>query len=104
MFKKGDFVVNANNGICEITDRTFEKVFGHEKEYYVIVPLQEPTVKVYISVDSAENKMRLAMSKNEAWDIIKSIKTVEETYVENEKERERIFREALASRDPKNQG
>ncbi len=100
MFKKGDFVVNANNGICEITDTTTMKVSGQEKEYYVLVPLQEQTAKVFISVDTAENKIRLAMNEEEARDVIKSIKSVEVTYVENDKEREKIFREALTSCDP----
>ncbi len=101
MFKKGDFVVNANNGICEVTDTTTMKVSGQEKEYYVLVPLQEQTAKVFISVDTAENKIRLAMNEEEARDVIKSIKSVEVTYVENDKEREKIFREALSSCDPK---
>lgn len=101
MFKKGDFVVNANNGICQINEITTMNMSGQEKEYYVLVPIHETTAKVFIPVDIAEKRIRLAMNEQEAWDLIKGIKAIEETYVENEKEREKIYKEALSSRDPK---
>lgn len=100
MFKKGDFVVNSNNGICEISEITTMNMSGQNKEYYVLVPIQEKTAKVFVPVDIAEKRIRLAMSKDEAWDLIKGIKSIDEAYVENEKEREKIYKEALASRDP----
>ena len=72
-----------------------------EKEYYVLIPLDESTAKVFLPVDIAETKIRPAMNKNEAWQLIKEIKSVDEALVENEKERERIYKEAINSRDPK---
>lgn len=101
MFKKGSFVVNANNGICEITDIIMMDVAGQEKEYYVLVPVNEKTAKVFLPVEIAEKRIRMVMSKDEAWDFIKTIKLVEEIYVENEKEREKIYKEAINSCDPK---
>ena len=45
MFEKGNFVVNTNNGICEISDIVTMNTTGEEKEYYVLVPIEEKTAK-----------------------------------------------------------
>lgn len=101
MFKKGDFVINANNGICEIDDIVTMNMSGTNKEYFLLIPVSEKTAKVYIPVDMASQRIRLTMNKNEALALIQSIKDIDEAYVENEKEREKIYKEALNSRDPK---
>ena len=101
MFKKGDFVVNTNNGICEIKDVVIMNMSGTDKEYYLLVPINEQTAKVYVPIDLATQRIRLAMNKDEALSLIESIPGIHETYIENEKERERTYKEALNSRDPK---
>jgi len=101
MFHIGDFVVNTNNGICEINDIVTMNMSGSDKEYYLLVPIAEQTAKVYIPVDMASQRIRLAMSKKDALELIESIKDIDEAYIENEKEREKTYKEALNSRDPK---
>ena len=101
MFNKGNFVINANNGICEIQDIVTMNMSGTKKEYYMLVPIEEKTAKVYIPVDTAEQRIRLTLTKNEANSLIQGIKDINETYIENEKEREKTYKEAIASRDPK---
>jgi len=101
MFEKGSFVVNANNGICEISDIVTMNTTGEEKEYYVLVPIEEKTAKVFLPVDIAEKRIRPVMKEAEAWKLIREIKAVDEALVENEKEREKIYKEAISSRDPK---
>lgn len=100
MFEKGNFVINANNGICEIEDIVTMNMSGSDKEYYVLIPREEKTAKVYLPVDIAEKRIRLVMNEDDAWTLIKGIKEIEEAYVENEKEREKIYKEAISSRDP----
>ena len=101
MFEKGNFVINTNNGICEITDIITMDMSGIPKEYYVLVPIDESTAKVYIPFDIASQRIRLAMTKEDAFTFIKEIKDIDEAYIENEKEREKTYKEALTSRDPK---
>ena len=101
MFKKGDFVVNTNNGLCEIKDVVTMNMSGTDKEYYLLIPINEQTAKVYVPVDLSTQRIRLAMNKDEALSLIESIPDIHETYIENEKERERTYKEALNSRDPK---
>jgi len=100
MFKKGDFVVSSANGICEITDVVTMNMSGSNKDYYLLIPLEEQTAKVYIPVDVAEKRIRNILSKEQAWEIIRSIPNIKECWVENEKERERFYKDALASREP----
>lgn len=100
MFEKGNYVINTNNGICEIQDIVTMNMSGTAKEYYLLVPVSEPTAKVYIPVDVADNRIRRVISKDEAWNIIEGIPSIESVWIENEKEREKIYKEALSSREP----
>lgn len=101
MFEKGNYVVNSNNGICEISDIVTMNMGSGDKAYYVLVPIEESTAKVFLPVDIAEKRIRLAMNRDDAWRLIKEIKAVDEALVENEKEREKLYKEAINSRDPK---
>lgn len=101
MFKKGDFVVNTNNGICEINDIVTMNMSGSDKDYYLLIPIAEQTAKVYVPIDLAAQRIRHAMCKDEALALIEDIKNINETYIENEKEREKTYKEALNSREPK---
>ena len=65
------------------------------------IPVEESTAKVFLPVDIAEKRIRPAMNSDDAWRLIKEIKAVDETLVENEKEREKLYKEAINSRDPK---
>ena len=101
MYKIGDFVINTNNGICEIKDIVSMNISGSDKDYYLLIPVEEKTAKVYLPVDTAPNRIRHVLSEDEAWALIHSIKDIPEVYIENEKEREKTYKEALASREPK---
>ena len=101
MFEKGNYVVNANNGICEISDIVTMNMGSGDKEYYVLIPIDESTAKVFLPVDIAKKRIRPAMNTDDAWKLLKEIKAVDEVLVENEKEREKLYKEAINSRDPK---
>ena len=101
MFEKGNYVVNSNNGVCEVSDIITMNMGSGDKEYYVLIPVEESTAKLFIPVELAENRIRLAMNMDAAWSLIKEIKFVDEALVENEREREKLYKEAINSRDPK---
>lgn len=101
MFEKGNYIVNSNNGVCEISDIVTMNMGSGDKEYYVLIPIEERSAKVFIPVDMAEKRIRLAMNTDDAWRLIKEIKSVDEAMVENEREREKLYKEAINSRDPK---
>lgn len=53
MFKIGDYVVNAKNGVCKIEDIQEMNISGKNKKYYLLIPQGERSAKVYIPVDTA---------------------------------------------------
>ena len=63
MFEKGEYVVNSNNGICEIVDVIAMDMGAGNKEYYVLIPIDEKTAKIYLPVDIAEKRIRLDEGK-----------------------------------------
>ena len=48
MLEKGSFVVNTSNGICEVSDIVTMDMTGTEKEYYVLVPIDEKKAKAFL--------------------------------------------------------
>ena len=100
MFKSGDYVVNSNNGICKIDGIVTMNTQNGNKEYYLLIPLNEQTAKIYIPVDVADQRIRYAMNKKQAMQLINGIKSIHETYIENEKEREKVYKAAVSSCNP----
>lgn len=100
MFKIGDYVVNANNGICKIADEVVMSVAGSEKKYFLIVPIEEESAKIYIAVDKADTKIRMIIDESRANDIIDSMPNIEPLWVDNDKQREQKYKEAIQSCDP----
>ena len=95
MFEIGDHVVCGNNGICRVKDITTLNISGIDKsrKYYLLKPVFLSASTVYIPVDTADQTMRKAVSKEEAITFIHSIpgipliplageKTLEKTYKE----------------------
>lgn len=100
MYNKGEFVVKAVHGICEIIEIATMNLSGEDKVYYVLIPINEKTTKVFVPVDTAEQKIRPVMKKDDAWNLIKEINKIKEVLVENEREREKIYKDAMNSCDP----
>ena len=100
MFKSGDYVVNSNNGICKIDGTVTMNTPNGSKEYYLLIPLNEPSAKIYIPTDTASQRIRFAMNKEQAMQLIENIKNINETYIENDKEREKVYKSAISSCNP----
>ena len=102
MFEIGDYVVNAANGICRITELVEMDLSGSQdmKQYFLLIPVEEPTARVYIPLDTAESRIRKAITREEALAVIDRIPEIPELVVRSEKERELKYREAVKSCDP----
>lgn len=100
MFKKGDYVIYPHNGICQITDIVTSNMSGENIDYYLLIPFYEQTSKIYIPVATAHQRIRLAMNEKQAREFIKSIASINNTCIEDKKEREKNCKEALISCDP----
>lgn len=97
MFKKGDYVVCGNNGICKVTDVTTLNMASAPKDrlYYILKPVYAESSTVYIPVDNHKVALRSALSAEEAHALIEKIPSLELVWVDNEKQRELTYKECL---------
>ena len=100
-FKIGDMVLTVANGICCISDEVEMDMSGSGmKKYYILIPENDKATKLFIPVESAHERIRLAMTRDEALQILEHVEEFDQLIIENEKEREKIYKEALRSSDP----
>lgn len=100
MLQVGDCVVSSSKGICLIKEETWENFSGAKKLYFVLIPLQEKDSKIFIPVENAEQKMRKVMTEEEAKEFISKIPLVPELEIENERMREKEYKDAVYSGNP----
>ena len=99
-WKEGDIVIHGNDGICRITGIRAENLVGEGlRDYYILVPLYNSSLTIYVETDGAEETLRRPMGEDEIRSVIAAIPTMEMEWIRDEKERHRILQEKL--RDPK---
>ena len=99
MFQKGAYVVKIPEGICKIEDVVTLDITGtsKDKEYYMLVPRNENSARIYVPVDHAKDRIRNVISKEDAMKFIRSIPDISEKDIENEKTREQEYKTAILS-------
>ena len=75
MFKKGEYVVCGNNGICKVADVSTLNMAGTPKDrvYYILKPVYAEASTVYIPVDNHKVALRAALTENDVHELIKKI-------------------------------
>ena len=102
MFAVGDYVMKTSKGVCHIDDITHLDMAGidRDKLFYVMTPLDGKGSTLYVSVEADATSIRAAMTKGEAEDVIDSIPSIQEVWVENDKLREQCYKNAVRSGSP----
>lgn len=102
MFTVGDYVMKISNGVCRIDDITHLNMSGVDKNklYYVMTPVEGKKSTLYVSVDTADQNIRSAMTKDEAENVIEAIPNIQEAWITNEKLREQQYKDAVKSGSP----
>ena len=101
-YEKGDFVSKPVTGICKIEDILYLTP-GDEKNkklYYVMKPVEDEKEKIYIPVSNSDSRLRLCLTKDEAWNLIERIPEIPTAWINNEKLREQSYKEAVKANDP----
>ena len=100
MFQIGEYVVHGNDGICEVKDITQLELPGgsSKRQYYLLVPQKEKNGRIYSPVESSKVQTRV-ITKQEADTLIREIPAIQAAWVENEKLRENVYKEAIKSCD-----
>ena len=101
-YEIGDFVSKPVTGICKIENILYlnpqdEK---NDKLYYLMKPVEDEKEKIYVPVSSSDSRLRLCLTKEEAWNLINRIPDIPTTWTNNEKMREQNYKEAVRANDP----
>ena len=63
-------------------------------------PVEDEKEKIYVPVSSSASRLRLCLTKEEAWNLIKRIPDIPTAWTNNEKMREQSYKEAVRANDP----
>ena len=101
MFKIGDYVVHGRNGVCKVVDITHIDISGADKNqlYYTLIPMKSEDSRIFYPVDGNTIVMRPVLTRQEAENIVSEIKDIEPMWIENDRQREEKYKEAISSCD-----
>ncbi len=102
MYSVGDFVVKATEGVCEIV--AIEPLnmpnISKDIKYLHLVPVENSTVKLYLPETHAQDKLRDVIGAKEAEELISRIPDIKPAEIPEEKQRDKVYKEALLSSNP----
>lgn len=103
MFEKGGYIVYGTTGVCEIEDITSPEMKGvsANRLYYVLNPCFQKGNRIFTPVDNAKVPIRAVMTEKEAKALVKEIPGIEELWEKDDKLREKRYKEAIRSCDPR---
>lgn len=101
MFEVGDYVVHGNSGVCRVDAvQTMDGIGADKKRvYYTLIPLYTSGSKLFVPTDSKKVVIRSVMTKKEVKKLMDEWNEIETLQVENDKNREEVYKEALRSCD-----
>ena len=101
-YEIGDLVSKPVTGIFKIEDILYLNLLDekNKKMYYFIKPIEDEKDKIYVPVSNSDSRLRLCLTKEEAWNLIKRIPEIPTAWINNEKLREQNYKEAVKANDP----
>jgi len=101
VFKKGEYVVVGNKGVCAVEDVTTLNLSGvdKEREYYILKPVYVPGSTVYVPADGSNETMRKVLTKEEAKRLIEVIPEIPVITITNDKLLEQEYRGHIKTND-----
>ncbi len=103
MYKKGEYIICGNNGVCQVEDITTLDLDGIDKQrkYYLLKPVFSNGSTVYRPVDMEDHTIRPALNKAQAEELISQIPAIDTINVIDEKTLEKTYKDLIHSCDPK---
>lgn len=101
MFKVNDYVIYGSTGVCKvigvgIPDMDYLK---KDTEYYRLEAVYLKGSTIYTPVDSEKARIRPVLTKEEAEQLVGEIGSIEAVWSDNDKNREKEYKEAMLSND-----
>ena len=84
-YEIGDLVSKPVTGICKIEDILHLNLLDekNKKMYYLIKPIEDEKDKIYVPVSNSDSRLRLCLTKEEAWNLIKRIQEIPTAWINN---------------------
>lgn len=94
-------MVHGNSGVCRVEAiQTMDGIGADQKRtYYTLVPVYASGSKLFVPTDGKKVITRSVMTKKEAKKLLEDWDKIETLWVENDKKREEVYKEALRSCD-----
>ena len=101
-YEIGDFVSKPVTGICKIENILYLNLQDENsnKLYYLMKPVEDEKGKIYVPVSNSDSRLRLCLTKEEAWNLIKRIPDIPTAWINNEKMKEQNYKVAVKANDP----
>lgn len=102
VFQTGDYMIYGSNGVCRVESvGTIDRIPGipNDKLYYTLKPVYIKGSTIYTPVDNQKVLSRPLISREEAMELIEGVEEIETLWVANEKQREEVYKESLATCD-----
>lgn len=102
MYSVGDYVVKAAEGVCRIEAIQPLDMPNIPKDtlYLNLVPVENPSVKLYLPQDHAQEKLRDVITEEEAVSLISRMPDIKPADIPEAKQRDKVYKEALLSSNP----
>lgn len=99
MFEAGEYIIYGNSGVCRVEEITKMAAPGSKEDrlYYALEPVYEKGCRLYTPVDNPKVTMRPILTKQEADVLIGRIKEIDLLWVNDERNREQIYKEAICT-------
>lgn len=100
MFKEGEYVVYGLNGVCRIDGITNPnmKNIPRDREYYMLSPVNQ-SGRIYVAVDSGEEKMRRVITRTEAEDLLTQLRQIEPIKITDDRAAEEMYKNCIRRYD-----
>lgn len=99
MFKIGDMVVYSVHGLSKIIDICEKTIAGETKMYYVLQPLEQPSLTISTPVDHQKGLIFEMMKKDEAEKILQSFAEPGADWVSEVRQRMTKYHQKVKSGD-----
>jgi len=101
MFEIGEYIVYGTKGVCQVEDISHVDLPGASKDrlYYVLRQHEGGSGKIYVPTDNDKIVMRKVITKEAAEDLIRRMPEIELMWVDNDKQRESMYKETMRTCD-----
>lgn len=101
MYQVGDYIVKASNGVCKVKAIVHPDFVSDKKKlYYLLTPVADENANLYVPIDRGEESARPVMTEKEAKELVKKIPSIDATWINNEREREHNYKDAVQAMIP----